>query len=54
MHRLLSNPRICVYFKEFLENYAAEWINNSKITDKEIHLEAIQIYFKLLDNLSYA
>jgi hypothetical protein len=54
IHRLLSNPRVGLYFKEFLLNHAADWINSSKITDKDIHLEAIQIYCKLLEDLSYA
>jgi hypothetical protein len=31
-----------------------EWISSSKIADKDIHLEAIQIYSKLLDGMLYA
>lgn len=41
MQKLLSNTRICIFFKQFLETYASEWIDNSKITDKQIHIEAI-------------
>lgn len=47
---MVRNPRISAYFKLFLEGHATEWINTSKITDKETHIEAIQIYYKLLDN----
>lgn len=54
MHKILSNPRICPYFKQFLSGHAADWINNSKISDKQIHIEAIEIYSKLLNNLAYA
>lgn len=38
MHKILSNPRICPYFKQFLSTHAADWINASKINDKQIHL----------------
>lgn len=51
IQRLLSSPRVCVFFKRFLEGHAAEWINSSKISDKQIHIEAIRIYHKLVDDL---
>ena len=54
IHRLLSSPRVCIYFKDFLENHAENWINSSKITDKQVHIEAIRIYHKLVDDLAYA
>jgi hypothetical protein len=54
MHKILSNQRICPYFKHFLSSHAADWINSSKISDKQIHIEAIEIYSKLLNNLAYA
>lgn len=44
IQKMLSKPRIAPYFKDFLDNHAAEWINHSKIADKDVHLEAISIY----------
>jgi hypothetical protein len=54
IHRLLSSPRVCVYFRHFLEGHAAEWIHSSKINDKQVHIEAIRIYHQLVDDLAYA
>ncbi len=44
MKKMMQNPRIAPFFKSFLQNYAEQWINNSKIADKKVHLEAIKIY----------
>jgi hypothetical protein len=44
LKKMMQNPRIVPFFKEFLLNYAEQWINNSKIADKRVHLEAVKIY----------
>ncbi len=54
MKRMMQNPRVVPFFKEFLQNYAGQWINNSKIADKEVHLEAIQIYLNFLEGIGFA
>jgi len=54
MNKMLQNPRIVPFFREFLLNYAEGWITNSKIADKRVHLEAIRIYLELLGKLAYA
>lgn len=52
--KIMQNALLIPFFKEFLENHAENWINNSKIADKRVHLEAIQLYLELLGKLSYA
>lgn len=54
MHRILSNPRIGYFFDLFLKEQAEDWIRSSKISDKEVHLEAIAIYSNLLNKIVYA
>lgn len=54
MKKILQNQAIVPFFKDFLLNYAEEWINTSKISDKKVHFEAIKIYLELLGKLSYA
>jgi hypothetical protein len=54
MHRILSNPRIGYFFDFFLKEQAEDWIRSSKISDKEVHLEAIAIYSNLLNKIVYA
>ena len=54
MHRILSNPRIGYFFDFFLKEHAEDWIRSSKISDKEVHLEAITIYSNLLNKIVYA
>lgn len=54
MKKMMQNPRVVPFFKEFLQNYAEQWINNSKIADKEVHLEAIKIYLNFLEGIAYA
>jgi hypothetical protein len=54
MHRILSNPQIGYFFDNFLKENAEEWIRSSKITDKEVHIEAITIYSNLLNRIIYA
>ena len=53
IQKLLSNGRIVPFFKEFLTNHAADWIEGSKIADKEVHVEAIRIYTNLINSLTY-
>ena len=53
IQKLLSNGRIVPFFMEFLTNYAADWIERSKIADKEVHIEAIRIYINLINSLTY-
>ena len=36
--KIMQNALLIPFFKEFLENHAENWINNSKITDKRVHL----------------
>jgi hypothetical protein len=54
IQKLLSNPRISPYFRDFLKNHAEDWIRNSKITDKGVHLEAVPIYLSLFSKYHYA
>jgi len=41
------------FFKDFLSNHAEDWISSSKISDKEVHLEAVKIYMTLINSLAY-
>ena len=54
MKRMMHNHNVVPFFKEFLQNYAESWINNSRISDKRVHLEAIKLYLELLGKLAYA
>lgn len=37
------------YFKEFLSQFALNWVHHSKLKNKEIHEEAIALYERLCE-----
>lgn len=47
IQRIIDDEELEYYFKDFLENHAQDWINNSKIRNKGIHLEAINVFLNL-------
>lgn len=41
IQRIVDDSDLQPYFMNFLANYAKDWIENSKIRDKDVHYEAI-------------
>lgn len=46
---IISNPELRPYFSQFLGSYAAGWVQHSKLKNKEIHIEAIELYERLCE-----
>jgi hypothetical protein len=49
---IIANPKLRELFRYFLQNEAAQWINESRVTDKTFHQEAIHVYLNLFQEIS--
>ncbi len=47
IQRIVDDPDLEGYFADFLNNHARDWIEKSKIRDKEVHFEAIEVFKRL-------
>jgi hypothetical protein len=41
---IVANPELRPYFRNFLNSNAASWVQHSKLKNKDIHMEAIELY----------
>lgn len=46
---IVQDQEICPLFKQFLEEGAEKWIEDSKLSNKEIHKEGIELYLNLIN-----
>ena len=46
---MVQDQEICPLFKQFLEEGAEKWIEDSKLSNKEIHKEGIELYLNLIN-----
>ena len=46
---IIDDQALRYYFRDFLTESAPEWIQHSKLKNKEIHEEAISVYLRLCD-----
>jgi hypothetical protein len=51
--KIISSNICKEHFKVFLEGHARNWIENSKMEYKDVHLEAIDIYMKLYEKMAF-
>ena len=49
---MIANEVLRDLFRLFLEKEAKNWINESKITDKGAHEEAISVYLNLFESMN--
>ena len=47
--KIIRNSKVGPYFKKFLANEAETWLEHSKVTNKDVHIEAIDVYLKLFE-----
>lgn len=50
--RIICNPTLSEIFRHFLQTQASNWINDSRVNDKKLHYEAIEVYLQLFVALS--
>ena len=50
IQRIIDDEELEPFFLDFLKNRARDWIMHSKIREKKVHLEAIQIFQRLSEN----
>lgn len=46
---IVANTDLRPFFRSFLNSNAAEWVQHSKLKNKDIHMEAIGLYERLCD-----
>ena len=49
---MIANEVLRDLFRVFLEKEAKNWINESRITDKPAHEEAISVYLNLFESMN--
>lgn len=49
--KIISNETLRDIFRNFLETEARNWISESRVNDKNLHYEAINIYLNLFNKL---
>ena len=47
--KIIRNSKVGPYFKIFLTEEAEAWLEHSKIINKDVHMEAIELYLKLFE-----
>lgn len=44
IHAIVKHSELRPYFKNFLQEGTVKWLDNSKLKNKEIHIEAMKLY----------